>query len=330
MNKIAIMTSGGDAPGMNPAVHAVTRTAVNLGLEVVGVRYGYSGLLSGDFQVLDNHAVSGMGRRGGTFLQTSRCPEFRRPEMQRQAVDVLRAHGIDGLIVMGGDGSLSGARALHQLGFPVVGLPGTIDNDLSHTDVGIGVDTALNTIMNLVDMIKETASSHERCFIVEVMGRGSGYLAAMATISTQSHVAVVPEFPMNLPRIVEVIQGRFTKRHKNTVIILAEGVCTADELTRQLVAACEGIIPNDIRATVLGHLQRGGAPSHYDRVLASQLGQRAVTALADGESGKMVGKIRGQLVLTDLDTVLGTRPDFRAEIAKLARNLGIEFGGNPG
>jgi len=214
MKRIAVLTSGGDAPGMNPAIHAVSRASKRAGVEVLGIRRGYTGLLNSDFLLLDDQVITGMGRRGGTFLGSSRSPDFRTAEGQEKGLQIMKDNGVDGLVVIGGDGSLTGALALHRLGFPVIGLPGTIDNDLGGTDVGIGVDTALNTIIKLIDMIKDTATSHERCFIVETMGRGSGYLAGMATVSTQSHVAVIPEFPMNLERIVKVIEKRFVEKLK--------------------------------------------------------------------------------------------------------------------
>src|SRR5471030_2985708 len=225
MKRIAVLTSGGDSPGMNPAIRSITRTGLNKGLEIVGIRNGYQGLLDDEFMDLDNHIVSGRVRDAGTFLQTSRCPEFVKEEGQRRALDILADHRIDGLVVIGGDGSLNGARALHRFGLPVIGLPGTIDNDIFGTDMGIGVDTALNTIISLVDMIRATAASHRRCFVVEVMGRGSGYLALMATISTGSQVAVIPEFRMNLNSIGQTLERRFTSNHNASVIIVAEGVC---------------------------------------------------------------------------------------------------------
>ena len=329
MKHIAVMTSGGDAPGMNPAIHAVTRTALNHHVKVSGVKQGYAGLVRGNFINLDAQEVSGMGRRGGTFLQTSRCPEFKKPEVQQEAIAKMKDAGIEGLVVIGGDGSLTGAKAIHSHGFPVIGMPGTIDNDLGGTDIGIGVDTALNTIVTLADMVKDTASSHERCFIIEVMGRSSGYLAAMSAISTQSHVAVIPEFDMNMHRIVNVVQKRFSTGFKNTVIILAEGVCSAFDMTRQLVAACDGIIANDIRSTVLGHVQRGGAPSSYDRLLAAELGEYAVCSLLEGTSGCMAGKIAGKRLLSTFDEAIQSTPRWIHRLELMGKNLGVEFGDKP-
>ncbi|CAN5287419.1 6-phosphofructokinase [soil metagenome] len=311
---------------MNPAIHALTKLAQKADVEVMGIERGYAGLLEGEMRVLDDRAISGMGRRGGTMLGSSRCPVFMEESGQAAGLERLRDAEIEGLVVIGGDGSLHGAEALHGNGFPVIGLPGTIDNDLGGTDLGIGVDTALNTIITLVDMIKDTASSHERCFIVEVMGRRSGYLAAMATVSTNSHVAVIPEFKPDFERIVRVIQARFARKLRNTIIILAEGVYSAPELTERIVQAGQGIIANDIRSTVLGHVQRGGAPSHYDRLLATQLAQEALVALLDGDSGKMIGKVRGEIVRNDFDTVFRSRLDLRKKMIGIAKNLGVEFG----
>src|SRR5476651_376846 len=274
MKRIAIMTSGGDSPGMNPAIRSVTRTGLHKGLEIFGIRNGYQGLLDDEFISLDSQIVSGRIRDAGTFLQTSRCPEFIKEEGQLRALKVLESHRIDGLVVIGGDGSLTGARALHRLGLPVIGLPGTIDNDLFGTDMGIGVDTALNTIISLVDMIRATAASHRRCFVVEVMGRGCGYLALMATISTGSQVAVIPEFRMNIDSICGVLDHRFSSRHNNSVIIVAEGVFQGADFMQRLIAT--GKVKQEVRLTVLGHIQRGGTPTHYDRLLASRMGEMAV------------------------------------------------------
>jgi 6-phosphofructokinase 1 len=324
MKRVAVLTSGGDSPGMNPAIRSITRTATNKGLLVLGIRNGYQGLLDNEFIPLDNHAVSGRVRDAGTFLQTSRCPEFMEEEGQRKALNILADNRIDGLIVIGGDGSLRGARALRRFGLPVIGLPGTIDNDIFGTDMGIGVDTALNTIISLVDMIRATAASHRRCFVVEVMGRGSGYLALMATISTGSQVAVIPEFRMNLDSIVGVLDHRFSSRHNNSVILVAEGVCEGAKFMERLLAT--GKVKQEVRLTVLGHIQRGGTPTHYDRLLASRMGEMAVLALISGESGSMVSTVNGKTQLRDFDEVLDRRKALPGDAIRLARNIGIEIG----
>jgi 6-phosphofructokinase 1 len=324
MKRIAVLTSGGDSPGMNPAIRSVTRTGTNKGLEIIGIRNGYEGLLEGDFVELDNYIVSGRVRDAGTFLQTSRCPDFVKPENQHRALELLAKRRIYVLIVIGGDGSLNGARALHRLGLPVMGLPGTIDNDIYGTDMGIGVDTALNTIIGLVDMIRATAASHRRSFVVEVMGRGSGYLALMAAISTGSQVAVIPEFRLNIDSVVRVLDHRFSARHNNSVIIVAEGVCEGSKLLERLVAT--GKVRQEIRLTVLGHIQRGGTPTHYDRLLASRMGEMAVLGLISGESGSMVSTVNGRTQLRDLDEVLARRKGLPGDAIRLARNIGIEIG----
>ena len=324
MKRIAVLTSGGDSPGMNPAIRSITRTGMNKGLQIIGIRNGYQGLLEDEFIDLDNHIVSGRVRDAGTFLQTSRCPEFVKEAGQRRALEILANHRIDGLIVIGGDGSLNGARALHKFGLPVIGLPGTIDNDIFGTDMGIGVDTALNTIISLVDMIRATAASHRRCFVVEVMGRGSGYLALMATITTGSQVAVIPEFRLNLDSVAKVLESRFSAHHNNSVILVAEGVCEGRLFMERLLAT--GKVKQEVRLTVLGHIQRGGTPTHYDRLLASRMGEMAVLALMSGESGSMVSTVNGRTQLRDFDEILDRRKGLPGDAIRLARNIGIEIG----
>jgi 6-phosphofructokinase 1 len=324
MKRIAVLTSGGDSPGMNPAIRSITRTGLHKKLEIIGIRNGYQGLLDNEFMDLDTHVVSGRIRDAGTLLQTSRCPDFVKEEGQRRALDILAKHRIDGLIVIGGDGSLKGARDLHRFGLPVIGLPGTIDNDIYGTDMGIGVDTALNTIISLIDMIRATAASHRRCFVVEVMGRGSGYLALMTTISTGSQVAVIPEFRMNLESIVRVLDHRFSSHHNNSVIIVAEGVCQGSEFMERLLAT--GKVKQEVRLTVLGHIQRGGSPTHFDRLLASRMGETAVLALMSGESGSMVATVDGKSQLRDFDEILSRRKALPGDAIRLARNVGIEIG----
>ena len=324
MKRIAVMTSGGDSPGMNPAIRSITRAGLHQGMEIVGIRNGYQGLLENEFIPLDAHVVSGRVRDAGTFLQTSRCLEFQKESGQLRALENLKMNHIDGLIVIGGDGSLNGARELHRRGLPVIGLPGTIDNDLYGTDMGIGVDTALNTIISLVDMIRATAASHRRCFVVEVMGRASGYLALMTTISTGSQVAVIPEFRMNLENIVNVLHRRFDSQHNNSVIIVAEGVCQGAEFMARLLGT--GKVKQEVRLTVLGHVQRGGTPTHYDRLLAARMGEMAVLALRSGERGCMVSSINGKMQLRDFDDILSRRKGLGADTIRLARNIGIEIG----
>jgi 6-phosphofructokinase 1 len=324
MKRIAVLTSGGDSPGMNPAIRSVTRAGLHKGIEILGVRNGYQGLIDDEVIPLDSHIVSGRIRDAGTFLQTSRCPEFTTESGQLRAIEVLKKHRVDGLVVIGGDGSLNGARVLHQRGLAVIGLPGTIDNDLFGTDLGIGVDTALNTIISLVDMIRATAASHRRCFVVEVMGRSSGYLALMTTISTGSQVAVIPEYRVNYERIAQVLDRRFSSRHNNSVIIVAEGVCQGSEFMERLTDMNK--VRQEVRLTVLGHVQRGASPTHYDRLLASRMGEMAVLALTSGERGSMTASVNGKIQLRDFDEILDKRKALPADAIRLARNIGIEFG----
>lgn len=324
MKRIAVLTSGGDSPGMNPAIRSITRAGLHKGLEILGVRNGYQGLIDDEIVPLDSHTVSGRIRDAGTFLQTSRCPDFVKEDGQLRAIEVLKKHRIDGLVVVGGDGSLAGARALSRRGLSVIGLPGTIDNDLYGTDMGIGVDTALNTIISLVDMIRATAASHRRCFVVEVMGRSSGYLALMTTISTGSQVAVIPEFRVNYERIAQVLDRRFSSHHNNSVIIVAEGVCQGAEFMSKLHEL--GKVRQEVRLTVLGHVQRGGSPTHYDRLLASRMGEMAILALTSGEKGSMVATVNGKIQLRDFDEILDKRKLLPGDAIRLARNIGIELG----
>ncbi|MDW8349598.1 MAG: ATP-dependent 6-phosphofructokinase [Verrucomicrobiae bacterium] len=332
MRSLAVLTSGGDSPGMNPAIRSITRAALHIGLGVWGIKNGYQGLLDDEFIPLDALVVSGKNREGGTFLQTARCAAFLSEDKQREAVEILRRRKIDGLVVIGGDGSLHGALALHNLGFPTIGIPGTIDNDIYGTDAGIGVDTALNTIISLVDMIKATASSHRRCFVVEVMGRQCGYLALMTTISTGSQVAVIPEFPYNFPRIIDTLEKRFASKHNNSVIIVAEGVMSGAEFMRRLKEEALAIgktVRQELRLTVLGHVQRGGSPTHFDRLLASRMGEMAVQALIKGESGKMTALLGNTIILQDLKSILGRPNPLPPDAIRVAQNLGIEIGDAP-
>ncbi|MGF1679132.1 MAG: ATP-dependent 6-phosphofructokinase [Candidatus Methylacidiphilales bacterium] len=328
IKKLAVLTSGGDSPGMNPAIRAITRTGLNHGLEVIGILNGYRGIFDNEFIPLDVLTVSGKIRDSGTFLSTSRCREMMLPGGPSKAVELLREKKIDALCVIGGDGSLAGANELNKLGFPVIGLPGTIDNDLFGTDISIGVDTCLNTIINMVDMIKATASSHRRCFVVEVMGRHCGYLAMMSSISTGSQVAVIPEYRCNMENILSTLNRRLLRKHNNSVIVVAEGVCTGAEFVTRLENERESHpeFKQEIRLTVFGHVQRGGSPTHYDRLLASRMGEFAVLAIVNGEFGCMVGTLGGKMQLTDFDRILSNKKALPADAIRLARNLGIEFG----
>jgi len=328
IKRLAVLTSGGDSPGMNPAVRAITRAGINQNLEVIGIQNGYRGIFDNEFIELDVLKVSGKIRDSGTFLCTSRCREMMEEGGPQKAVDILKKKKIDALCVIGGDGSLTGAYEITKLGFPVIGLPGTIDNDLYGTDISIGVDTCLNGIIEMVDMIKATASSHRRCFVVEVMGRNSGYLAMMSTITTGSQVAVIPEYRPNMAHILNALNRRIRRKHHNSVVIVAEGVSTGADFQERLESErhTHPEFNQEIRLTALGHIQRGGTPSHFDRLLASRMGEFAVLALSHGESGCMVASVAGKMQLRDFDQILGKRKDLPADAIRLARNLDIEFG----
>ena len=287
MQRIGVMTSGGDAPGMNPAVRAVVRTAAAAGVEVYGIRQAYAGLLSGDFERMTPRDVSGIIQRGGTILQTARNDEFKTSQGQRRGLRRLNEHGLEGLIVIGGDGSLRGALTLHNLGFPVVGVPGSIDNDIWGTNMSIGVDTALNTILDAIDKLRDTASSHERCFLLEVMGRACGYLATMGGILGGAEFIVIPEHETTLEQIGNTLENAYMKGKSHAMGIVAEGASLkVNEIAEYLEQHDIGF---EVRITVLGHVVRGGSPSAFDRLLATRLGTDAVERLLAGESGVMVG-----------------------------------------
>ena len=319
MKKIGILTSGGDCSGMNATIRAAVRTALRLNVEIVGFRKGYLGLMKGDCCRLDSKSVSGTLHRGGTFLQSARSPEFCTPEGQQKALDHLAECGVEGLVVLGGDGSLSGALALHRLGFPVVGIPASIDNDIPFTDMALGVDTALNNIIYAVDCIKDTASSHARAFVIEVMGRNSGYLASISAIACGAEYALVPEREFDLADICQQLRARYEEGRDNAIIILAEGAGSAQEISNSIKDA----IGFETRVTVLGHYQRGGAPTVFDRLLGSRFGKRAVELLLAGEKGRMVGLACHTLTATPLEEVVKgvKRPDD--DMLRLAEMLGI-------
>jgi 6-phosphofructokinase 1 len=327
MKTIGVLTSGGDAPGMNPAIRAVVRTAAQQGCRVVGIYHGYDGIFDGKIEELGSRSLSSMIDRGGTILQSSRCKRMYTPEGVDKAKERLTELGIHGLVVIGGDGSLTGARELSRRGMPVVGIPASIDNDLSGTEMAIGVDTATNTIMQLVDRIRDTASSHRRCFLIEVMGRNSGYLALTTAISCGASVSVIPEFRYNMDRIISVLHSRYLQSQNNSIVILAEGVCGAETfMDRMQKTIPGGEFEQEIRITVLGHVQRGGIPTHFDRMLGARFGELAVMGLLQQETGCMTALSKGSTTLVDLDLVIGRKKHPAPELIRLARNLNIEFG----
>lgn len=314
MKKIAILTSGGDAPGMNAAVRAVVRTALSNGIEVMGVQRGYSGLLDGDITPMTRSSVSDIIQRGGTILRTARCPEFKQEEVRKRAVKILQAYGIEALVVIGGDGSFTGAKLLSKLGVMTVGLPGTIDNDLSYTDYTIGFDTALNTIVDSINKIRDTSTSHERVSIVEVMGRNCGDLALYAGISGGAEAVIVPELPFDKDELCRTILEGKNEGKRHNLIMLAEGVGGAYDLAEYV----EGVTGIETRATILGHIQRGGSPSAQDRVLASRMGVKAVEVLMEGKTSRVIGIRDNQIIDQDIDEALAMERKFNQELYDLS------------
>lgn len=319
-NSIAVLTSGGDAPGMNAAVRAVVRTAIFKGMDVYGVQRGYNGLLTGEVTKMDLRSVSDIIHRGGTVLYTARSPKFRTQEGVNQAADYCRELGIKGVVVIGGDGSYRGARDLTHAGIPCVGLPGTIDNDISSTDYTIGFDTAMNTAMHMVDNIRDTSQSHDRCSVVEVMGRNAGYLALHTGIACGATAILVPERPYNLERdVIEKITRTQQTGKKNFIVVVAEGVGGTENIARQ-IQELTGI---DTRATILGHVQRGGSPTVRDRVLATQLGYHAVELLEQGIGNRVVGIKEDKVVDFDIDEALEMVKPFEDELYEIANAVSI-------
>lgn len=318
VKKIAVLTSGGDSQGMNAAVRAVVRTALYHGLEVYGVQRGYQGLLNNDLRPMDIRSVGDIIQRGGTILQSARCKEFTTPEGQQKGAEILRSHGIDGLIVIGGDGSYQGANKLSKLGIKTMGLPGTIDNDISFTDYTIGFDTAVSVVVDAVNKLRDTMSSHERSSVVEVMGRHCGDIALYAGLASGAESILVPEVPFSLDEVASRMEQNFQAGKRHSIVIVAEGVGKGEDIVKGIIERAPSVEP---RVTVLGHIQRGGSPTAFDRVLASRLGDFAVRRLMEGDSGKGCGIIDGKLVATDIDLVVNTKKDFNMELYELANRL---------
>lgn len=293
---IGILTSGGDAPGMNAAIRAVTRTAIYNGLKVKGIYRGYRGLITDEIVDFKTQNVSNIIQQGGTILKTARCKEFQTPEGRRQAYDNMRAAGIDALVVIGGDGSLTGASIFAQeYDVPIVGLPGTIDNDLGGTDSTIGYDTALNTIVDAVDKLRDTATSHERLFLVEVMGHTAGFLALNSAIASGAEAAIIPEIETEVDQLAELINHGFRKSKNSAIVLVAENPATGGAMG--LARRVKEEFPEfDARVTILGHIQRGGSPTAIDRILASRMGEAAIEALMEGQRNVMIGIKNGQMV----------------------------------
>lgn len=320
MKSIAVLTSGGDAPGMNPAVRAVVRTACQRGIKVYGVDRGYTGLINGDIHEMNLRSVSDIITRGGSILYSARCPEFKTEEGLQKAVATCKKFGIDGMVIIGGDGSFRGARDLSLRGIPCIGLPGTIDNDISCTDYTIGYDTCLNTIVQMVDRIRDTSESHDRCTVVEVMGRGAGYLALEAGIAVGATSIIVPEVEYDIERDVIARIREFQKTgKKHFIVIVAEGVGGTAEIAKKIEAET-GV---ESRATILGHVQRGGSPTARDRIMASQMGSRAVDLLTQGIGNRVVGIRDNKIVDFDIFEALKMTKTIDMKDYELAHEISI-------
>lgn len=323
INCVGILTSGGDAPGMNAAIRAVTRTAINNGMGVKGIYRGYKGLITGEIVPFKTQNVSNIIQQGGTILKTARCKEFMTPEGRALAYDTLKKEGIDALVVIGGDGSLSGARVFAQeFNFPIVGLPGTIDNDLFGTDTTIGYDTALNTIVEAVDKIRDTASSHERLFFIEVMGRDAGFLALNSAIASGAEAAIIPEISTEIDQLAELIQNGFRKSKNSSIVLVAESDLTGGAM--HLAERVKNEYPQyDVRVSILGHLQRGGTPTAHDRILASRTGEAAILALLEDQRNVMIGIQNEQIAYVPFSKAIKNDKPINRELLRTLRTLSI-------
>lgn len=323
MKRIGVLTSGGDSPGMNAAVRAVVRAAVYHGLEVHGIERGYKGMIEGAIRPLGPRDVSGIIARGGTLLHTARCLEFLERPGREQAVAQLTRRGIEGLVVIGGDGSYRGAERLHEeFGIRCIGMPGTIDNDIGGTDYTIGFDTAINTAMEAIDRIRDTAASHDRIFFIEVMGRRSGYVAMISGIAGGAEDILVPESSAPVEALIERLRAGEVRGKKSSIVVVAEGEPLGGAAAIAALVA-ERSEFKDNRVTVIGHLQRGGSPTAFDRVLASRMGVRAVEALLEGESGKMVGVSGQNMLLRPLAEAWALRTRFDPGLLRVAHVLSV-------
>lgn len=317
MKKIAVLTSGGDAPGMNAAIRAVVRTGLDKGLSVMGIQRGFSGLINGEIFEMDRRSVADIIHRGGTILRTARSEEFRTEAGQKKGVAILSAFGIDGLVVIGGDGSFHGGQALSKYGIKMVGIPGTIDNDLAYTDCTIGFDTAVNTVLDAINKLRDTSTSHERVSIVEVMGRNCGDIALYAGLAGGAESIIVPEKGYDINSLCKtILEGKLRGKMHN-LIIVAEGVGGANEIASKI----EDVTGIGARATILGHIQRGGSPTASDRILASRLGYRAVELLLEGKSARVVGIKDGKTIDEDIDEALSMERKFDEKLYSIAEAL---------
>ena len=319
MKTIGVLTSGGDAPGMNAAIRAVVRVGIHNGLKVMGIEHGYNGLINGNIKEMNLSSVADIIHRGGTFLKTARCEEFRTEEGRKKALNILKVFGIEGLVVIGGDGSFAGAQKLSEAGIKTIGIPGTIDNDLAYTDYTIGFDTTINTVIDAIGKIRDTSASHGRANIVEVMGRHCGDIALYAGLAGGAESIILPEENFEIDDVCrKLIQGR-SRGKRHSIIMLAEGIGNAFELGKKI----EEVTSIETKVTVLGHLQRGGNPSAFDRILASRMGAKAVDLLMNDASGSVVGIKANQIIDMDINEALVIEKEFDKEINELTKILSI-------
>ena len=319
MRTIGVLTSGGDAPGMNAAIRAVVRTAIDKGMSVKGIMRGYTGLIENDIVDLNLRSVSDVIHRGGTILYTARCPEFKTEEGMRIAIENCRKNGIEGIVVIGGDGSYRGARDLSERGIPCIGIPGTIDNDISSTEYTIGFDTAMNTAMEMVDKLRDTAQSHDRCTVVEVMGRRAGYIALQTGIAVGATAILVPEVQCDMNEVIQKILRTKSMGKKHFIIVVAEGVGNVEGIAEEISQKCN----IEARATVLGHVQRGGSPSCKDRVVASQMGSYAAHLLLDGIGNRVVAMQKEQIIDYDIFEALNMKKSIDLSLYDTAMEISI-------
>ena len=320
MKTIAVLTSGGDSPGMNSSIRAVVRACAHYQIKCIGIVRGFSGLIENNTKVLNTRSVRGIINRGGTFLYSARCDEFKTVEGRKTAYKNLKDNEIDGLIVIGGDGSFTGALKLQQeFNFPVVGIPGTIDNDLHGTSHTLGYDTALNTVMDAIDKIRDTAISHHRLFLVEVMGADAGYIALNSGLAIGAQEILIPEVNMSFENLINSLKKSKKSGKTSSIIVVAEGDKTGKNVF-ELASKIEETLPKyETRVSVLGHIQRGGTPSCFDRVLGTQLGVKAVESLIDGNDGNMVGIDNGKIIFTPLDKALKGKSKINKELLRISQ-----------
>ena len=323
IKSIGILTSGGDAPGMNAAIRSVTRAAIYNGLKVYGIYRGYKGLVTDEIVEFKTQNVSNIIQMGGTILKTARCKEFTTPEGRAKAYENMKKHEIDALVVIGGDGSLTGARIFAQeYDIPCIGLPGTIDNDLYGTDTTIGYDTALNTILDAVDKIRDTATSHERLFFVEVMGRDAGFLALNGAIAAGAEAAIIPEFSTEVDQLEEFIEHGFRKSKSSSIVLVAESELTGGAM--HYAERVKNEYPQyDVRVTILGHLQRGGRPTAHDRIIASRMGVASIQALLEGQRNVMIGIVNDQIVYVPFAKAIKNDKSIDRELVNVLHELSI-------